>query len=99
VFLPEGFFDSPPGRSTAAPQEIKGVVKPGETMFDIFKRYGLSIRELFSIREASAGIHRLKKISAGQPYRIRLDSDNNVLSLTYQIDDIEGGRSLRTLLR
>ncbi|MBI5420675.1 MAG: peptidoglycan DD-metalloendopeptidase family protein [Deltaproteobacteria bacterium] len=63
------------------------MVKPGETMFDIFKRYGLSIQELLSIREASAGIHRLKKISAGQPYRIRLDSDNNVLSLTYRIDD------------
>jgi murein DD-endopeptidase MepM/ murein hydrolase activator NlpD len=63
------------------------VVKPGETMFDIFKRYGLSIRELLSIREASAGIHRIKKISAGQPYRIQLDGDNNVLSLTYRIDD------------
>lgn len=76
-----------PGKTSAARQEIQDVVKPGETMFDIFKRYGLSIRELFSIREASAGIHRLKKISAGQPYRIRLDADNNVLSLTYQIDD------------
>ena len=74
-------------KSSAARQEIRGFVKPGETMFDIFKRYGLSIRELFSIREVSAGIHRLKKISAGQPYRIRLDSDNNVMSLTYQIDD------------
>jgi murein DD-endopeptidase MepM/ murein hydrolase activator NlpD len=56
-------------------------------MFDIFKRYGLSIRELLSIREASAGIHRIKMISAGQPYRIRLDGDNNVLFLTYRIDD------------
>jgi murein DD-endopeptidase MepM/ murein hydrolase activator NlpD len=63
------------------------VVKPGETMFDIFKRYGLSIQELFSIREASASIHRLKKISAGQPYKIRLDGDNNVMSFTYQIDE------------
>jgi murein DD-endopeptidase MepM/ murein hydrolase activator NlpD len=76
-----------PGSSSAAAQEIKGVVRPGETMFDIFQRYGLSIRELLSIREASAGIHRIKKISAGQPYRIRLDGDNNVLSLTYRIDD------------
>lgn len=76
------FPQSPSGRL-----EIQGVVKPGETMFDIFKRYGLSIPELFSIREASASIHRLKEISAGQPYRIQLDSDNNVLSLTYRIDD------------
>jgi len=88
--LPSSQMDSSiplPGSTPAYGPEIQGVVKPGETMFDIFKRYGLSIQELFSIREASAGIHRLKKISAGQPYRIRLDSDNNVLSLTYQIDD------------
>jgi murein DD-endopeptidase MepM/ murein hydrolase activator NlpD len=76
-----------PEEASAASQEITGVVKPGETMFDIFQRYGLSIRELLSMREASAGIHRIKKISAGQPYRIQLDGDNNVLSLTYRIDD------------
>jgi murein DD-endopeptidase MepM/ murein hydrolase activator NlpD len=74
-------------KSSAARHEIQGVVKPGETMFDIFKRYGLSIQELFSIREASASIHRLKKISAGQPYKIRLDGDKNVMSFTYQIDE------------
>ncbi len=68
-------------------KEIRGIVKPGETMSDIFKRYGLSIQELFSLREASAEVHRLKEIAAGQPYSIRVDSDNNVVSLTYQIDD------------
>jgi len=70
-----------------SPQEIKDVVKAGETMSSIFHRYGLSAKELFPIRKASAGIHRLRKIVAGQPYEFRLDNDNNVLSFTYQIDD------------
>lgn len=72
---------------TESLREIRDVVKPGETMSDIFNRHGLGIQELFSLREASADIHRLKDIVAGQPYRIRLDSDNNVVSLSYQIDD------------
>ncbi|MGW8284533.1 MAG: peptidoglycan DD-metalloendopeptidase family protein [Candidatus Deferrimicrobiaceae bacterium] len=73
--------------STPSSQEIRGVVKPGETMFDIFKKYGLPSQDLFSLKEASASVHRLGKITTGKPYRIKLGPDNNVLSLTYQIND------------
>ena len=69
------------------PQEIRDVVKAGETMSGIFHRYGLNGKELFLLRKASADIHRLRKIVAGQPYEFRLDNDNNVLSFTYQIND------------
>ena len=68
-------------------QGIQDVVQRGETMYDIFLKYGLDIQDLLRLREASAGVHRLRKISAGQPYRIELAPDNSVLSLTYQIDD------------
>ena len=68
-------------------REIKDVVKPGETISSIFHRYGMNAKELLPLREASAGIHRLRKIVAGHPYAFRLDNDNNVLSFTYQIDD------------
>jgi murein DD-endopeptidase MepM/ murein hydrolase activator NlpD len=85
---PQGMAESSsPEHSKESPQEIKDVVKPGETMSGIFHRHGLSDKELFPIRKASAGIHRLRKIVAGQPYEIRLDNDNNVLSFTYQIDE------------
>jgi murein DD-endopeptidase MepM/ murein hydrolase activator NlpD len=70
-----------------SPQEIKDVVKAGETLSGIFHRYGLNGKELLLLREASADIHRLRKIVAGQPYEFRLDNDNNVLSFTYQIND------------
>jgi murein DD-endopeptidase MepM/ murein hydrolase activator NlpD len=66
---------------------IEDVVKRGETMYDIFQKYGLDIQELLRLREASAGIHRLRNIVAGKPYKIELAPDNSVLSLTYQIDD------------
>lgn len=74
----------PPGES---PQEIRDVVKPGETMSEIFQRHGLDAGELFPLRKASTDIHRLKTIIPGHPYEIRLDNDNNVVSFTYQIDD------------
>ncbi|MGA7104188.1 MAG: peptidoglycan DD-metalloendopeptidase family protein [Candidatus Deferrimicrobiaceae bacterium] len=73
-----------PGESS---REIRDVVKPGETMSDIFKKYGLNSQELFHLKEASAGVHRLGKITTGKPYRIELGPDNSVLSLTYQISD------------
>lgn len=68
-------------------QEIQDVVKPGETMFDIFQKHGLNHTELYLLKQASAGVHRLRNISTGQPYKIELAPDNSVLSLTYQIND------------
>ncbi|MGB3399400.1 MAG: peptidoglycan DD-metalloendopeptidase family protein [Candidatus Deferrimicrobiaceae bacterium] len=73
-----------PGESS---REIRDVVKPGETMSDIFKKYGLNSQELFHLKEASAGVHRLGRITTGKPYQIELGPDNSVLSLTYQISD------------
>jgi len=68
-------------------REIKGVIKPGETLYDIFKRYGLDLRDLFLMRNASASIHRLRDISADRQYKLMIDEDNNVHSFKYSIDD------------
>ncbi|HZD54672.1 MAG TPA: peptidoglycan DD-metalloendopeptidase family protein [Candidatus Aquicultoraceae bacterium] len=81
---------SPPEKSlqeaTDPSRTIRDVVKRGETMFDIFQRHGMSVNDLYPIREASAGVHRLKSIHEGQPYTIELDGERNVVSLSYQID-------------
>lgn len=74
--------DSPP----SFPVEIRDEVKAGETMFDIFKKHGLDLNQLYLLKEASADVYRLRRITAGRPYKIALDADNNVLSLTYQIN-------------
>lgn len=74
-------------RTSVASQKIRDVVKPGETMFDIFQKHDLDLDALFRLREATAGVHRLRDIVPGHPYEIELGEDNNVFSLTYQIDD------------
>lgn len=68
-------------------REISGVVKRGETFFDIFKNYQLDISELFELREASADIHKLRDLRHGQPYKIFLDERDRINELTYLIDD------------
>ena len=75
------------GNPEGTTREIKNVVKSGETMFDIFQRHKLSLSDLFRLKEASAKIHRLRNIKAGQPYTIELDGDNTVVSFAYRIND------------
>jgi len=79
----------PSEQTSVVSPKIEGVVKPGETMFDIFKNNGLDLNELFRLEEATADVHRLREIATGQPYKIELGPDNVVLSLTYQINDDE----------
>gem|GEM_PF-3695939 len=68
-------------------KEINGIIKKGETLFDIFKRYNLNITELFRIKEASANIHKLKEVYPGQVYKIIIDTDNQVNAFSYWIND------------
>lgn len=68
-------------------REITGVIKPGETLYDIFKRYGLDVRDLFLMRNASASIHRLRDISADRQYKLMVDEHNKVHSFNYSIND------------
>jgi len=86
----------PAGPGKAPPREIVDTVRKGETVAAIFEKYHLDIGELFRMRQASAGIHRLGDISVGRPYTITLDPDNNVLSLAYHINDEEILRIVRS---
>jgi len=76
-----------PSTKPAEYREIADNIKKGETLFDIFKRYELDLRDLFQLREASADIHKLRDLYPGQPYKIVIDSNNQVNSFTYWIDD------------
>ncbi len=67
--------------------EINDTIKNGETLFDIFKKYKLSINELFKLREASADVHKLRALCPGRPYRISLDKNNQIDSFVYSIND------------
>ncbi|MEW6002877.1 MAG: peptidoglycan DD-metalloendopeptidase family protein [Nitrospirota bacterium] len=67
--------------------EISGIVKKGETLFDIFKKYKLDIGELFKLREVSADIHRLRDLYPGRHYAILIDDASHINRFTYWIDD------------
>jgi murein DD-endopeptidase MepM/ murein hydrolase activator NlpD len=67
-------------------KEIKGNIKKGETLFDIFKKNRLNINELFQIKEAAADTHRLRELRPGQPYKITIDDKKQINSLTYWIN-------------
>lgn len=68
-------------------REITGSIRKGETLFDVFKRYQLSLEDLFRIREASASVHRLRRVCPDQPYTIRVDDQDRVTDFEYWIDD------------
>jgi len=75
-----------PAPEQVAYKEVVGTIGKGETFFDIFKKWKLDMVDLFALREASAGIHRLREVRPGQPYKIVLD-DNGLRSFDYWIDD------------
>jgi murein DD-endopeptidase MepM/ murein hydrolase activator NlpD len=68
-------------------KEICGTVEKGETLFDIFKRYSLDAGDLLKLREASAGIHRLRQLHPGRTYKIVVDEHNRIDSFDYWIDE------------
>jgi murein DD-endopeptidase MepM/ murein hydrolase activator NlpD len=67
--------------------QIDETIKKGDTLFTIFKRYKLELKDLLEIREASAGIHNLRELSPGRPYKLSIDMDNRINSFVYFFDD------------
>jgi murein DD-endopeptidase MepM/ murein hydrolase activator NlpD len=68
-------------------REISGKIEKGETLFDIFKKYHLDVRDLFKLREASADIYKLKDVCPCRPYKIVVDERDKIESFAYTIDD------------
>ena len=68
-------------------REIAGVIKKGETLSEIFKKYSLNIGELDEMCRACADVYRLKALNPGRSYRIVLDDAERIVSFVYGIDD------------
>lgn len=75
---------------------ISGVIGEGETFFDIFKRHGLSLDELFRINSASKALHNISSLYKGRNYSLRLDDNMSVRFLSYQPDDFTTLNMVRT---
>jgi len=67
--------------------EITGFVKSGESLFSIFKKYNLQIKDIIRLREASASIHKLSELEPDQPYKIVVDDNKQIEFFDYWIND------------
>ncbi|MFA4829111.1 MAG: peptidoglycan DD-metalloendopeptidase family protein [Thermodesulfovibrionales bacterium] len=73
--------------TNATHTEITGFVKSGESLFSIFKKYNLRIKDCLMVREASANIHKLRELKLEQPYKIVIDDNKQIESFAYWIND------------
>lgn len=71
----------------SSPKLINSVIVEGDTLSAVFKKYGLSIDELFAISQAAASVHKLKELHPGRPFSIIVDDRNSINSFSYGIDD------------
>ncbi|KWT86054.1 M23 family metallopeptidase [Candidatus Magnetominusculus xianensis] len=80
----------PARQAEKAPQLkiINGLVKKGETLQDISKRYNLKADDVKGISIASRDLYNLKTIRPKMSYKIIVNPVNNdILELNYAIDD------------
>jgi murein DD-endopeptidase MepM/ murein hydrolase activator NlpD len=64
-------------------------VKRGDSLAAIFKRNDLDAAELHEIMQTGADTKKLRYLKPGQTFRIQVDEDNNVLNLSYHINQLE----------
>ncbi|HDH02386.1 MAG TPA: hypothetical protein ENH17_04570, partial [Nitrospirae bacterium] len=72
--------------------EITGIIKKGETLFDIFKRHELDMPTLYKLTKASRKVYNLIKVKPNRSYVIntlRLDGSEReeIKNFRYSIDD------------
>lgn len=84
---PETVQNTSNGKKTTNYRVIEGVVKNGETLYGLFKRYSLDLRDLVKMKEASASVHRLRNVSESRPFKLTVDEQNRVHAFEYNIDD------------
>ncbi len=75
------------GQSQECYKEICGTIKQGETLYDIFRKYSLDLKEFIKLKEASADVHKLRYLNPGRPYKILIDDDSRINKFVYWIDD------------
>lgn len=64
-------------------REVSTEVKPGDNLALIFKRHGLSPRDVYLLTQTPGLGTRLKNIYPGHSMVLQLDEDNRLMGLTY----------------
>lgn len=101
AIAPEPAENGPAPESSAeeaapAAEWKKDTVKRGDTLSAIFKRQGLSPRELHDIMALGKPTATLKRLYPGQEFRFQVDGEGRLLGLVYKIDELESLHVSRT---
>ncbi len=89
---PPGYSGHPVALPLPEITEITGVVKKGETLFDIFKRHELDLQSLYKLTKASKEVYNLIKVKPTRSYVIntlKLEGSDReeIKNFRYSIDD------------
>ncbi len=90
---PESFPGHPVSLELPEVIEIAGIVKRGESLFDIFKKHDLDLQPLYSITHATKGVYNIVRMMPGRSYIITLlsfpEGTEEMTSFRYAINDSE----------
>jgi hypothetical protein len=84
MILIGSYLYAPAGLKTAAIHpvmenisEINGVVKRGDTLFDIFRKYKIDMEKFLQVKKASANIEGLRNLRADNLYILHNDDQSD----------------------
>ncbi|MFT4578289.1 MAG: murein DD-endopeptidase MepM/ murein hydrolase activator NlpD [Nitrospinales bacterium] len=66
---------------------IEGKVAHNQSLSNLMSREGIELKTVLKLVEQSRPIYNLSRLHAGQPYALKLTSDTQLVSFTYQTND------------
>lgn len=71
------------------------IVRPGDSLYLIFSRLGLKTEDLYTLISSTEEAKRLEQLHPGDIFKIRTDTEGDLLELVHQMDQIQGLRIIR----
>lgn len=66
---------------------IEGEVARNQSLSNLMRREGVALKTVLKLVEQSKPTYNLSRLHAGQPYALKLTSDTQLVSFTYQTND------------
>lgn len=90
IDIPASVYNPVTAGSTPENEQWKiASVKRGDSLAAIFKRSGLGAGDLHTIMKLGKETKRLRNVQPGQTFRFRLNEDNDLQTLLYEVNQLE----------
>jgi murein DD-endopeptidase MepM/ murein hydrolase activator NlpD len=66
---------------------VKGDIARNQSLSHLMSGYGIPLKTVFELVKQSRSTYNLSRLRAGQPYSIKLTSENQLAAFTYQTDE------------